>query len=194
MYDKALSAAEVSQNYAAGDTQPTPTPTNTPNATNTPTPTNTPDNTSTPTATATPLPTTPPPDPVVIQRRTYSLGGQPIAVRINGDPVAANNGIFYFHTDHLGSTSVMTKHSDGYIVGSMARYTPFGDWRTEPGADLTDRGFTGHMSNNNGANDLGLIYMNARFFLSGVARFVTADTIVPNPINPQSFNRFSYSF
>ncbi|MCA9931923.1 MAG: RHS repeat-associated core domain-containing protein [Anaerolineales bacterium] len=87
----------------------------------------------------------------------------------------------------------MTSHSDGYIVtGSLARYTPFGDWRTEPGADLTDRGFTGHMSNNTGNNDLGLIYMNARFYVPSLNRFASADTIVPDPMNPQSLNRYTY--
>ncbi|MCA9924818.1 MAG: hypothetical protein KC421_20725, partial [Anaerolineales bacterium] len=171
----------------------TPTPTSTSVVTATATATNMPVNTATPTATATPQPTTPPPDPVVIQRSTYSLGGQPIAVRVSGDPVAANNGIFYFHTDHLGSTSVMTSHSSGNIVfGSIARYTPFGDWRTEPSADLTDKGFTGHKSNNTGSNDLGLIYMNARWYVSGIGRFASADTIVPDPMNPQGLNRYSY--
>jgi hypothetical protein len=35
--------------------------------------------------------------------------------------------------------------------------------------------------------------MNARFFVDGIGRFASADTIVPDPINPQSFNRYSYS-
>ncbi|MCZ7672033.1 MAG: peptidoglycan DD-metalloendopeptidase family protein [Chloroflexi bacterium] len=43
-----------------------------------------------------------------------------------------------------------------------------------------------------GADDLGLIYMNARFYLPALGRFASADTIVPNPTNPQSLNRYSY--
>jgi YD repeat-containing protein len=43
-----------------------------------------------------------------IIRRTYLLGGQAIATRITGDPVSGNNGLFYLHTDHLGSTSMLT--------------------------------------------------------------------------------------
>ncbi len=35
--------------------------------------------------------------------------------------------------------------------------------------------------------------MNARFYAPGAARFLSADTLVPDPANPQSFNRFSYS-
>ncbi|MCA9885587.1 MAG: hypothetical protein KC708_21565 [Anaerolineae bacterium] len=57
---------------------------------------------------------------------------------------------------------------------------------------MTDRGFTGHRSNNKGAGDMGLIYMNARYYLPGVGRFVSADSLVSDPANPQSFNRYSY--
>ncbi len=34
--------------------------------------------------------------------------------------------------------------------------------------------------------------MNARFYVPGIGRFASADTIVPNPASPQSFNRYSY--
>ena len=36
--------------------------------------------------------------------------------------------------------------------------------------------------------------MNARYYVSGIARFASADTIVPNPASPQSFNRYSYGY
>jgi RHS repeat-associated protein len=78
------------------------------------------------------------------------------------------------------------------VPGTLARYLPFGDWRAQPSADLTDIGFTGHKSNNVGSNDIGLIYMNARYYVPGVNRFASADSIVPNPVNPQSLNRYSY--
>ena len=89
----------------------------------------------------------------------------------------------------------MSNAGNGVAVGgTISRYLPFGDWRTEPTAGLTDRGYTGHKHNNlgGGANDLGLIYMNARYYVPSLARFASADTIVPNPASPQSFNRFSY--
>ena len=35
--------------------------------------------------------------------------------------------------------------------------------------------------------------MNARYYLPDVGRFVSADTIVPEPGNPQSFNRYAYT-
>ena len=110
-------------------------------------------------------------------------------MRVTGDPAAANNGLFYIHSDHLGSTSVLTKYSDGYIVSSsLTRYTPFGGYRTGGPSQITDRAFTGQKEN----MALGLYYYNARYYLPGAGRFLSADTIVPDPQNPQSFNRYSY--
>jgi RHS repeat-associated protein len=40
--------------------------------------------------------------------------------------------------------------------------------------------------------ELGLLYYGARFYVPGLGRFASADTIVPNPANPQSYNRYSY--
>ncbi|MGH2538561.1 MAG: RHS repeat-associated core domain-containing protein [Candidatus Promineifilaceae bacterium] len=54
------------------------------------------------------------------------------------------------------------------------------------------RGYTGHKHNNLGANDLELIYMNARFYVPAVGRFASADALAPDPANPQQFNRYSY--
>ncbi len=34
--------------------------------------------------------------------------------------------------------------------------------------------------------------MNARYYVPSIGRFASADTIVPDPTNPQSMNRFSY--
>jgi RHS repeat-associated protein len=53
---------------------------------------------------------------------------------------------------------------------------------------VTDRGYTGHKHN----DDLGLIYMNARYYAPYINRFISADTIVPDPTNPQQYNRYSY--
>jgi hypothetical protein len=37
-----------------------------------------------------------------------------------------------------------------------------------------------------------LLYYNARFYAPTLGRFISADTIIPNPANPQSYNRYSY--
>ncbi len=130
-----------------------------------------------------------------IQRISLSFAGGPVAVQVSGDPDPANNGLFHIYADHLGSTGSLSDSSGVYIPNSHAKYTPFGDWRTEPTATAGDRYYTGHKHNNlgGGADDLGLIYMNARYYLPNTNRMVSPDTIVPDPNNPQNFNRFSYS-
>jgi RHS repeat-associated protein len=131
-------------------------------------------------------------EPPLIQRSSYSLAGQTIATHVAGDPVSGNNGFFFILSDHLGSVSLLSRPNNTQVAGSTARYLPFGGWRTTPTAGLTDRGFTGHKHNNLGSNDLGLIYMNARYFVPSIGRFASADTLVPDPTNPQSFNRYTY--
>ena len=130
----------------------------------------------------------------VITRSTYMLAGQAVAVRVAGDP-DGNDGVYYLYSDHLGSATAMTD-PNGSLVGEVVRYYPFGGYRTAPTARqsaISDRGFTGHKSGENGgSNDLGLIYMNARYFAPYLNRFISADTLVPDPANPQSYNRYSY--
>jgi RHS repeat-associated protein len=56
-------------------------------------------------------------------------------------------------------------------------------------SNLTLSNYTGHAHN----DDLGLVYMNARYYISSIGRFASADTLVPDPMNPQQFNRYTYT-
>ncbi|MDA0242266.1 MAG: RHS repeat-associated core domain-containing protein [Chloroflexi bacterium] len=79
----------------------------------------------------------------------------------------------------------------GGSVVHQARFLPFGGsrgWTSAPTTAWLDRGYTGHLHN----DGVGLIYMNARYYVPSLGRFASADTIVPDPTNPQQFNRFSY--
>jgi RHS repeat-associated protein len=68
-------------------------------------------------------------------------------------------------------------------------YAPFGATRWVSGTLPTDLRFTGQR------NDLstGLYFFSARYYHSGVGRFISADSIVPDPAAPQHFNRYSYT-
>jgi hypothetical protein len=61
---------------------------------------------------------------IAIRRASYRLGGQPVAVRVTGEP-AGSNGLFYLYTDHLGSASAVTDAS-GALLGGVQRFYPFG--------------------------------------------------------------------
>jgi RHS repeat-associated protein len=89
----------------------------------------------------------------------------------------------YMHQDHLNSTSVMTDDS-GDSLGAI-KYLPFGETRS--GSVPTDKKFTGQE-----LDGTALYYYGARYYDPKIGRFISADTIVPDPANPQSFNRYSY--
>ncbi len=59
-----------------------------------------------------------------------------------------------------------------------------------PSQGITERGFTGQKEN----MELGLMYYNARYYVPGIGRFASADTIVPDPANPQAWNRYAYTY
>lgn len=129
-------------------------------------------------------------------RNHYYLSGQLIAVRVKTES-QAQQAFYYTYTDRQGSV-VAVRKSDGAISGHQARYDAFGGYRTQPASTanpgISDRGYTGHRMNNTGTDDLELIYMNARYYVPEVGRFASPDTIVPDPSNPQSYNRYSYSY
>jgi RHS repeat-associated protein len=69
-------------------------------------------------------------------------------------------------------------------------YLPFGEISQEnsTGADTVTAKFTGQEDD----AELGLYYYNARYYDPAIGRFLSADPVVPNPRNAQSFNRYSY--
>ena len=101
--------------------------------------------------------------------------------------VALRNGtnLRYIHQDSLGSTSVVTD-SSGAQYG-YTRYYPYGSTRDSSGSLDTDKKFTGQR-----LDGTGLYYYGARYYDPTIGRFISADTLVPNPTNPQSLNRYSY--
>jgi len=89
----------------------------------------------------------------------------------------------YVHQDHLTGTALVTS-DNGTSLGLM-KYYPYGDTRS--GSVPTDKKFTGQR-----LDSTGLYYYNARYYDPQIGRFISADTVVPNPANPQAFNRYSY--
>ena len=109
----------------------------------------------------------------------YYLGERLVAVSEGGT-------LRSLHQDHLGSSSVATDGA-GAAVGSMTYY-PFGETRTASGTFGTDKKFTGQR-----LDGTGLYFYNARYYDAGLGRFISPDTLVQAPSNPQSLNRYSYT-
>jgi len=123
-----------------------------------------------------------------VTRKTYFLGGQAVATRVESLPAQSGDGFYYLHSDHLGSSILLTNSSGVKVTGSETRYYPYGAQRLVPSQTITDRNFTGQKEN----LEIGLIYYNARYYVPSLGRFLTADTIVPDPTVPQSLNRYTY--
>ncbi len=96
------------------------------------------------------------------------------------------SGTYWYHGDHLQSTRLMTD-SLGQAVKTYD-YAVFGDIINETGTLHNERTYTGH----NVDPDTGLIYMNARYYDATLGRFLSADTIVQDPFDPQFLNRYTY--
>ena len=113
------------------------------------------------------------------------LGSQRVAAidTISGSPM-------YYHMDHLGSTNVMSDSNGN--VAELLEYDPYGKIHRHDNlagnTRLAKQQFTGKKLD----DETGLIYFGARYYDPTLGRFITADTIVQNPSDPQTLNRYSY--
>ncbi|UWG65406.1 hypothetical protein K5M76_03925 [Shewanella xiamenensis] len=88
----------------------------------------------------------------------------------------------YQHTDMLGSV-VSESDESGNII-SRSQYEPFGK---RMGGDKEGIGYTGHLQD----KDLGLTYMQARYYDPLIGRFYSNDPI--GFTNVHTFNRYAYA-
>ncbi len=98
--------------------------------------------------------------------------------------------MYYLLGDHLGRTSLILD-ANGNTVGAML-YTPSGEARSgyPRGSVPTDRRFTGQRKED---GSLGSLYdFQARMYSPELNRWLSPDTIVPDPTNPQSLNRYTF--
>ena len=103
---------------------------------------------------------------------------------------ASGNGITYALSDHLHSTSVLVNQNG--TLNTNQYYYPYGGNRDGAFSGLTTKRFTGQYHEQGLPGGEGLYYYNARWYDAQLGRFAQADSIVPNPGNPQSLNRYSY--
>ena len=122
----------------------------------------------------------------------FILGGIPqqaFAGEPTYDPV-----FYYYHADHLGSSSIMTDR-DGNLVQHYG-YSPYGKEQyinNSEAFEVSNR-FTGQILDQIFDEDIGLYYYGARYYDTELARFIQPDTIIPGRItdNSQVLNRYSY--
>lgn len=94
----------------------------------------------------------------------------------------------WFHADRLGSIRLMTD-SHGKAVQHYG-YDAWGSVVESIGNAANERGFTGHYSDTHS----GLVYMNARYYDAELGRFISPDSVVPEPGNSQALDRYAYAY
>jgi RHS repeat-associated protein len=128
-------------------------------------------------------------------RRTFSQAIIGILLFASGQAFAAQSVTFY-HNDLLGSPVAVTD-----IKGDLCwreNYRPYGGkilnndaaQSANPlcGLDDNQRGYTNHVHD----KDIGLTYMQARFYDPAIGRFMGIDPIGPRLSEQVSFNRYAY--
>lgn len=109
-------------------------------------------------------------------------------------PGIATTELSWKHVDRLGSTTALT--DQGGLLREKLAYDAWGKRRTIDGGATPDaldgqvdhRGFTGHEM----LDKLDLVHMNGRVYDPYTARFLSADPMITDPHNGQSYNRYSY--
>jgi RHS repeat-associated protein len=99
----------------------------------------------------------------------------------------SNSGTYYYHADHLGSSSVVTDQT-GANVEEIAYY-PYGETRTNTGTVNLKHKFTGQEED----SETGLYYYGARYYDPKLARWITPDPILfqyfPDNTDPRQQGR-----
>ena len=123
----------------------------------------------------------------ILHRYSINVGGSVIQVE------REHNTDFdqpkYLLADNLGSTNVIVDQ-----LGADVQTLSFDPWGMRVNSDggtvngITNRGFTGHEMD----DEVGLVNMNARIYDPYLGRFLSADPLLPDPYDMQSFNRYSY--
>lgn len=97
-------------------------------------------------------------------------------------------GIHYFHPNHVGSIRMITDKDGNKLADYL--YTPYGELFTgaSSGTEISKYKYTAQQED----TSTGLYYYKARFYDPAIGSFMSADKIIPNFENPQSYNRYAY--
>ena len=127
------------------------------------------------------------PLPVVL---TETTGGHTSQYLYGYDLIARDDAAgspTFYHADGLGSTRALSNLA-GQRTDSYS-YDVFGAVRSHTGNSAQPYTFAGEQMD----DELGLVYLRARYYDPQVGRFVSADAVPPIPILPQTINRYPYA-
>jgi RHS repeat-associated protein len=97
----------------------------------------------------------------------------------------ATNGWQYVTSDRVGSVRLLVK-PNGEVALSQS-FDPFGNVLERTGAGQSSFGYTGEQT-----DPTGLVFLRARYYDPRIGRFLTADSVVPDPLSSMGWNRYAY--
>jgi RHS repeat-associated protein len=95
------------------------------------------------------------------------------------------SGWEYFTSDRLGSVRLLVDPNGE--VSLAQNFDPFGNVLEQAGVGQSTFGYTGEQM-----DPTGLVFLRARYYDPSVGRFLTPDTIVPDPLRSMGWNRYAY--
>lgn len=120
-----------------------------------------------------------------VQEHVFVDGQQ---FRLRQGPAWPPANKYWMAQDHLNSTTKILATSPSLYLYSESRYKAWGESRfTSNPAHPTTKRYTGQRE-----DGWGLYYYNARYYDPQLGRFISPDTMVPDPTDPQDLNRYSY--
>jgi RHS repeat-associated protein len=112
----------------------------------------------------------------------YYAGGVLLGRRNNSDPFN------YILGDHLGSVSIVAS-GNTFNLGSERRYKAWGEMNYSTGS-VSNAGFS--FTGQRRQAELELLFYQARWYDPALGRFLQADSIIPQPFDPISFDHYIY--
>ncbi|WP_155722119.1 RHS repeat domain-containing protein, partial [Leptospira santarosai] len=112
-------------------------------------------------------------------------------VYLNGVRIAAMNeagALAYYLTDQVDSVSHVLDDEGNTL--SQIQYQPYGETFVQRG----DLNFSPKYNSQELDRESGFYFYNARYYDPGIARFTSADTLIPDEHNSQGWNRFAYVY
>ncbi|MBI1877523.1 MAG: hypothetical protein HYR94_04710 [Chloroflexi bacterium] len=91
----------------------------------------------------------------------------------------------YYLPDRLGNLRQLANNTGQ--VNLAQSYDPFGNLLERTGSGQSIFGYTGEQT-----DPTGLVYLRARYYNPATGRFLTADSVVPDPLRSGGWNRYAY--
>ena len=133
---------------------------------------------------------------IIIIHPTLSLAGD---AGIPLSKISDVDYLVYHHGDHLGSTHMITEgkktglHAGiSYPRGTVIQRFEYLPWGQEAFALNPNQTYDPRFTGQEYDIETGLYFYKAQYYNPALGRFIQPDSIVPDPTDPQSYNRYAY--